>query len=79
MSIEILEEMVCGAETPGEVIRILMDKGMINTTAIRDLEVYYTYKEKEKNLPRMHAVYDTSIEIGVSDRTVYRARERFKD
>ena len=79
MSIERLEEMVSGAESPRDVITILMEKGMISTTAVRDLEVYYTYKEKEKDLPRMYAVYDTAIEIGVSDRTVYRARERFKD
>lgn len=79
MSVERLEEMVSGASSPGEVIKILMDKGVISTTALRDLEVYYTYKEKEKNLPRMYAVYDTAIEKGVSDRTVYRARERFED
>lgn len=79
---ELLIELVKEAKTPDETIRILLDKGIVSTTALRDLEVYYTYRNNIRISGIggiMAAIYDTSISTGVSDRTVWRARKRFED
>ena len=78
--IELLYDLVKDAKTPGETVRILLNKDVISTTALRDLDVYMTFRQRVAcSRSVMHAVYDTSISSGVSDRTVYRARKRFED
>jgi hypothetical protein len=73
-------KLVEGAKTPEDVVRILLKTEMISTTAMKDLDVYYTYTDKRRESQTiMHAVYDTEIETGCSKDRVYRARKRFKE
>jgi hypothetical protein len=77
---KLLCELVKEAKTPGETIRILLNKGVVSTTAMRDLEVYYTFRQRLACSRRtMHAVYDTEISTGYGKTTIYKARKRFED
>ena len=76
---EKLNNLVKGAKTPGEAVKILMDKRIISTTALRDLDLYYTYKQRKESTNTMNAMYDTSISASVAPITVYRARKRFEE
>lgn len=68
----------CGrADSPEEVVQVLIDQGIISTTALRDLRVVYQYTKRCKQTRPEAAVYDIAETEGISPRTVYRARKKY--
>lgn len=58
-----------------EVIRFMIDNRFVSNTFLRDLEIFYTYREKRCH-GNTYATISTQHKTGVSERTVYRARQR---
>lgn len=66
-----------GAETAAEVVQVLLDRGVITNTTLRDLRVVYQYTRRVSKVRPEAAVYDIAESEGISPRTVYRARKKY--
>ena len=81
MIIEPLYKLTKDCKNSAEVIKVLLDKDLISYTSLRNLEIYYEYKRNLNDCggKKLTAVFDTAIKKNVSDRTVYRVREKFEE
>lgn len=77
---KIIYDLIPENATTEEVVNILMDKHLIDTTALQELRIVYEFQRNlAKTGRRTIAVIDTAISEKCSTRKVYNARKKFEE
>lgn len=64
--------------TVAEAVNFLFESGVIHRNAPRYAEIFDNWKKHCKDTGPGKAVVRTSVDMGVSDRAIYHARNRFE-
>lgn len=65
---------------PEQTVKALVKDGWLSCSVPMYEEIYYSYKKKiaTNGGQKMQAVYETSIDMGISESWVYKIVERFE-
>lgn len=75
---EILIKVIPEGLSVEEAVDFLVESGVIHRNAHKYAEIYLKWEENCKEVGKGKAVVRTSIQMGVSDRAIYHARNRFE-
>jgi hypothetical protein len=74
----IIYNLIPDNATPEQVVDVLLQNHLINTTALQELRICYKFRDNLRKTGRkMTAVIDTAIDEKCSTRKVYNARKKF--